>query len=95
MRPFKARIRSRSGRGSGSREKAIRLLRIIWLLQKETCTVEELAERFGVSRRTVYRDLELIEAAGLPVVTRGGGQGYRLMAQRPAAFGDSSDRRLS
>lgn len=42
------------------------------LLQKETVTAPELAERFEVSRRTINRDIEDLCRAGIPVVTRQG-----------------------
>lgn len=46
------------------------------LLQKEKVTAAELAEKFEVSRRTIVRDIEDINKAGIPIVTgqgRGGG----------------------
>lgn len=54
-----------------------RLLEItLLLLNKETITAKELAERFEVSTRTIYRDIDDLSAAGVPVYTnkgRGGG----------------------
>ena len=42
-------------------------------------TAEALAERFGVTVRTVYRDLDALRAASLPVgAERGPGGGYAL-----------------
>lgn len=39
----------------------------------------ELAQRFGVSVRTIYRDMDALTAAGVPLQTmRGAGGGYRL-----------------
>lgn len=55
------------------------------LLQRDSVTAPELAERFEVSRRTINRDIESLCRAGIPICTRqgvGGGisimQGYRL-----------------
>jgi predicted DNA-binding transcriptional regulator YafY len=42
-------------------------------------TAQELAERFGVTLRTIYRDLEALQDAGLPIkADRGRGGGYAL-----------------
>jgi predicted DNA-binding transcriptional regulator YafY len=42
-------------------------------------TAEALAERFGVTMRTIYRDLDTLRAASLPVAAeRGRGGGYAL-----------------
>lgn len=42
-------------------------------------TAEQLAERFGVTVRTIYRDLDTLRAASLPVsAERGRGGGYAL-----------------
>lgn len=55
------------------------------LLQRDSVTAPELAERFEVSRRTINRDIESLCRAGIPICTRqgvGGGisimEGYRL-----------------
>lgn len=45
------------------------------LLQKETVTAPELAERFEVSRRTINRDIEDLCRAGIPIATRQGANG--------------------
>lgn len=54
-----------------------RLLQMTYiLLDKGTVTAPELAERFEVSVRTVYRDVEALSQAGIPVYTsqgKGGG----------------------
>ncbi len=46
------------------------------LLNKRTVTAAELASRFGVSTRTIYRDIDVLSASGVPVYatqgTRGG-----------------------
>lgn len=50
------------------------------LLQKESVTAPELAERFEVSRRTIGRDIEDLCKAGIPIVTtQGVGGGIRIM----------------
>lgn len=45
------------------------------LLQQDTVTAPELAERFEVSRRTINRDIECLCRAGIPVYTRQGVNG--------------------
>ena len=54
-----------------------RLFKIVYhLLDKGRATAPELAEKFEVSVRTIYRDLDAISAAGIPIYTvqgKGGG----------------------
>lgn len=45
------------------------------LLQKDKVTTSELAEKFEVSRRTIMRDIEDINRAGIPIVTTQGQNG--------------------
>lgn len=53
-----------------------RLLAIIMLLMNRgRMTAKELAEHFEVSTRTIYRDLEVINQAGIPIVTYQGANG--------------------
>ena len=61
--------------------KTDRLIGIITTIQqKGTVTAPYLAEKFGVSRRTINRDIEDICKAGIPLVTRqGAGGGISLM----------------
>lgn len=50
------------------------------LLQKDKTTAPELAERFEVSRRTINRDIEELNRAGIPILTtQGVGGGIRIM----------------
>jgi len=61
--------------------RADRLLSLVLLLQaRGRATARALAAELGVSVRTVYRDLEALAAAGVPVLTESGpGGGCRLM----------------
>lgn len=58
-----------------------RLFEIIYiLLDKEKVTAKELAEHFEVSKRTIYRDIENLSEAGIPIyMTKGKGGGVRLL----------------
>ncbi len=58
-----------------------RLLEItLILLNKSTVTARELADRFNVSTRTVYRDIDVLSTAGVPVFTnKGSGGGISLL----------------
>jgi len=50
------------------------------LLGKKAVTAAELSKRFEVSARTVYRDIDALSAAGIPVyTTRGKGGGISLL----------------
>ncbi|MGM1048867.1 MAG: helix-turn-helix transcriptional regulator [Bacillota bacterium] len=63
-----------------------RLISIISVLtNKERVTVQELADKFEVSKRTIFRDLDTLNMAGIPIVSFpgiGGGisvsEGYKL-----------------
>jgi predicted DNA-binding transcriptional regulator YafY len=61
--------------------RASRLLSILLMLQtRGRLTAEQLAETFEVSVRTVYRDIEQLSAAGVPVYAdRGPGGGFQLL----------------
>ncbi|MDK2964647.1 YafY family protein [Lacrimispora sp.] len=60
-----------------------RLIAIIMiLLEREKVTAKFLAEMFEVSMRTIYRDLEVINQAGIPVfATSGPGGGIEIMKE--------------
>lgn len=58
-----------------------RQLEMIYILMnRENVTAEELAGHFEVSTRTIYRDVESLSMAGIPIYAgRGKGGGIRLM----------------
>jgi len=60
---------------------ANRLFEIIYiLLDKKSATAKELAAHFGVSARTIYRDVDTLSLAGIPVYTeKGKGGGISLL----------------
>ncbi len=56
---------------------------LIQLQAKRMVTANDLARKFGVSARTIYRDIKALEQAGVPIVTEEGKgfsllEGYRL-----------------
>ncbi len=56
-----------------------RLFGLVVLLQhRKRLRAEDLASEFGVSRRTIYRDIYALNAAGVPIVSLPG-EGYELM----------------
>ena len=53
---------------------------VVMLLNRRSITAKELAEKFEVSLRTVYRDIDAINEAGIPIVsTQGSGGGFSIM----------------
>ncbi|MCI8373244.1 MAG: YafY family transcriptional regulator [Lachnospiraceae bacterium] len=53
-----------------------RLFKILYyLLDKGHVTASEMAERFEVSARTIYRDVESLSSAGIPIYTEPGRKG--------------------
>ena len=69
-----------------------RLVAIQTILQtKQLITASELASRFSISVRTIYRDIRTLESAGVPILTKDGKgyaliEGYRLP---PVSFSQS------
>jgi predicted DNA-binding transcriptional regulator YafY len=56
-----------------------RLTAILTQLQtKKNLTASELANKFSVSNRTIYRDIKALEQAGVPILTENG-KGYTIM----------------
>ena len=60
-----------------------RLLEIVYvLMEKKAVTARELSERFGVSQRTTYRDIDTLSYAGIPLYTeKGKGGGISLLPE--------------
>ncbi|MEG0308043.1 MAG: YafY family protein [Clostridium sp.] len=58
-----------------------RLFEIIYiLLDNKIVTAKELSERFEVSQRTIYRDIETLSSAGIPVyMSKGKGGGISIL----------------
>ena len=53
-----------------------RLFEILYyLIDKKETTANELAEYFEVSVRTIYRDLDRLLVAGIPIITKQGSKG--------------------
>ncbi|WP_276356112.1 helix-turn-helix transcriptional regulator [Cohnella caldifontis] len=63
--------------------KVHRLLSIVMhLLNRKRMSGQELADLFEVSLRTIYRDLETINSAGIPIISYSGANGgYEIMEQ--------------
>ena len=59
-----------------------RLFEIVYLLlQKDIITAAEFAERFEVSTRTIYRDIDKLSSAGIPIyMNKGRGGGISLLS---------------
>lgn len=57
-----------------------RLFRILYyILEKEKVTANELADKFEVSIRTIYRDIDSISSVGVPIfTTQGKGGGIKI-----------------
>lgn len=55
---------------------------IMLLLERKKISAPELAEMFEINLRTVYRDLETINQAGIPIITyRGANGGFGIMEE--------------
>ena len=53
---------------------------IVYLMNRELVSARVLAERFGVTVRTIQRDMETIELAGIPILSiQGPNGGYGIM----------------
>lgn len=60
-----------------------RLFEMVYLLlNKKQMTAKELAEHFEVSTRTIYRDVEALSVAGIPIyMSKGKGGGISLLPE--------------
>jgi predicted DNA-binding transcriptional regulator YafY len=60
-----------------------RLFEIVYiLLERSTVTAKELAGRFEVSQRTIYRDVETLSQTGIPIyMSKGKGGGISLLPE--------------
>lgn len=58
-----------------------RLFEIVYLLlERKSITAKELAEKFEVSTRTIYRDIEILSSSNIPIyTTQGNGGGICLL----------------
>jgi len=63
--------------------RAVRIIKCLRLLEGDCYSVDDLAVHFCVSRRTVYRDLRLMAAAGVRLMRRTGDRCYHAPASRP------------
>ena len=67
----------------GEKMQINRLFEIVYiLLEKKKVTAKELAEYFGVSVRTIYRDIDVLSTANIPIYTnKGNGGGVCLLEE--------------
>lgn len=75
-------------------QKSQRLIQLIMRINaKQSFTVRELADEFGMSTRTITRDLQELSELGVPVYSiQGRGGGYKLLQERllpPITFTES------
>ena len=53
---------------------------VFYIVSRERVTARELAEHFQVSTRTIYRDINTLTLANIPIIsTRGSGGGIALV----------------
>lgn len=68
-----------SRKSPGKKELSLKIDRllsiVILLMNRRLIQAKELADMFEVSVRTIYRDIESINGAGIPIVTYQGANG--------------------
>ena len=74
-------INAKPGKEVRQKVQINRLFEIVYiLLEKQTVTAAELSQRFEVSSRTIYRDVETLSQAGIPIyMSKGKGGGISLL----------------
>lgn len=75
-------------------QKSQRLIQLIMMINaRRSFTVKELADEFGLSTRTITRDLQELSELGIPIYSvQGRGGGYKLLRERllpPISFTES------
>lgn len=77
-------------------QKSQRLIQMIMLINaRKSFTVNELANEFGLSSRTITRDLQELSELGVPLYSvQGRGGGYKLLQERLLPPEDKSHFRL-
>lgn len=72
----------------------LRILKLIKLFEHSRfgMTINELVREMDVTRRTLYRDLELMEDAGYRFIKEGGGGGFSKKWRLPAGMRKDPDR---
>jgi predicted DNA-binding transcriptional regulator YafY len=63
--------------------RVVRVIKCLRLLQRGCYSVDDLADLFRVSRRTVYRDLRLLAAAEVPLMRRTADRCFHVPAAAP------------
>lgn len=70
----------KKGLSEKTTNKTDRLFALVLLLQnRPNMTTKELAEHFGVTRRTIFRDLRVLSEAGIPLTYIEEGGGYEIL----------------
>jgi predicted DNA-binding transcriptional regulator YafY len=74
-------------------QKSQRLIQMIMMINaRKSFTVQELADEFGLSSRTITRDLQELSELGVPIYSiQGRGGGYKLLQERllpPISFSE-------